>query len=1337
MEFSGRGSYNADEEESDTQSEIVENMLQSEVDIDIFDDELNFDFDLNHLMIDSRGGDDASISNSNMDFEDSGYFPTIFDDRQGEGQGDYIEGGINIIERGNGGIGKENDCTTANPLLEDATIQITRDIFEPHAFSTVSESLSHVRPDANMVILGELLPSYERGRETAIKAGDKVLRHSSKPTKDRWRDALSMFGVYTRPEACQILANYIYKRISHYAMEEYTKYQNMRERIAEADKAKAHRKLEEKKATELEELRIKTEKEKRERERQEAEVTERAVAPTSNNGPLPVSAEQTSIQDDEEPSTAIIVTIRGREINIAGLGIDAPFLEALPEEMREEVLTQHLRGLQESASRGDQIDEELVSTFLNVLPDNVRQELIQNDSEEVSATRGDRLHDLDTAFFFATLDPSLRETLLLEQDDESLSTLPPELIAEAQNIRSRTYSRPFVDTPMEVFERQIGSFGTFTDLTRHKKAPPKKKTVSAGTLRLFDRKGIEGLLRTLYLPQPANQRDNLHELLFSVCANRATRSVVLTTLLRVLEHSSLDKNILNMGFKQTSNCAQNDVSKSHVLDSQASADITSDRNVLSHEITPSIVTEQILEALDFLIHSKGKVTYYFVTEHNLARDSNGKDKGNKLSEELKYPINILLNLLDRQTIRGNRYNLDIIMSTIQEIARALTILLKPVKKADVTAKSKPSNAASSSRNDTPQSDNGDDTMMLVLQKPPFIPEKNLTLMSDLLTTKEFTSYTFKSLVSIMQDLSVIDDVKEIFATRLISQAQVIGPHILKDLNELLSSMKSTEAGAEIPASLFVKFSIHNAHPIKLLRALTALDHLFCPSEAPLKQSEIDEGKRQLKGIYEKLSFGPLWTALSDCLLFMQDRLDLIHIATSLLGLIESLMLVCKHNLSEEAHLMEISSSEMSDISISSLESMFFSFTNEHRKILNHLVRSVPDLLNGPFAILLKNPKSLEFDNKRLYFNREIYHNASTTNIMLTVRRDHVFLDSFKALSFRSADEIKYGRLNIKFQEEEGVDAGGVTREWYQVLSRQIFNPDYALFSPVASDCTTFHPNGTSWANPEHLQFFKFIGRIIGKAIYDNKLLDCHFSRTVYKQILGKPVTVKDMETLDLDYYKSLVWMLENDITDIITEMFSVETNDYGERKVTDLKPDGQNIPVTEENKVEYVKLIVEYRLVQSIEEQLSHFLAGFHEIIPKTMVSIFDEQELELLISGMPEIGLDDWINNTEYRNYTASSPQIKWFWRAVRSFDTEEKAKLLQFATGTSKVPLNGFKELVGMHGVSKFTIHRDYGSKDRLPSSHTCFNQIDLPEYQSYESLRSSLLLAVTEGREGFGLA
>jgi len=198
-----------------------------------------------------------------------------------------------------------------------------------------------------------------------------------------------------------------------------------------------------------------------------------------------------------------------------------------------------------------------------------------------------------------------------------------------------------------------------------------------------------------------------------------------------------------------------------------------------------------------------------------------------------------------------------------------------------------------------------------------------------------------------------------------------------------------------------------------------------------------------------------------------------------------------------------------------------------------------------------------------------------------------------------------------------------------------------------------------------------------------------------------------METLDLEYYKSLVWMLENDITDIITESFSVAREAFGETVIIDLIENGRNIPVTEENKEEYVRLVVENRLTGSVTEQMEHFLTGFHDIVPAELISIFNEQELELLISGLPDIDIDDWKNNSEYHNYTAASPQIQWFWRAVRAFDKEEQAKLLQFVTGTSKVPLNGFKELEGMNGFSRFNVHRDFGSKDRLPSSHTCFNR------------------------------
>jgi len=199
--------------------------------------------------------------------------------------------------------------------------------------------------------------------------------------------------------------------------------------------------------------------------------------------------------------------------------------------------------------------------------------------------------------------------------------------------------------------------------------------------------------------------------------------------------------------------------------------------------------------------------------------------------------------------------------------------------------------------------------------------------------------------------------------------------------------------------------------------------------------------------------------------------------------------------------------------------------------------------------------------------------------------------------------------------------------------------------------------------------------------------------------------------------------------------FTVESQEFGKTVVTELKPDGSNIPVTDDNKLEYVQLVAMHKLTNGIRSQIDHFLEGFHELIPKELISIFNEKELELLISGMPDIDLDDLRANTEYTHYKPSDSQIRWFWSAMQSFSKDEKAMFVQFVTGTSKVPLEGFKALQGMRGVQIFNIHKAYGGENTLPSAHTCFNQLDLPEYSSEEQTREKLLFACREGSEGFG--
>jgi E3 ubiquitin-protein ligase HUWE1 len=385
---------------------------------------------------------------------------------------------------------------------------------------------------------------------------------------------------------------------------------------------------------------------------------------------------------------------------------------------------------------------------------------------------------------------------------------------------------------------------------------------------------------------------------------------------------------------------------------------------------------------------------------------------------------------------------------------------------------------------------------------------------------------------------------------------------------------------------------------------------------------------------------------------------------------------------------------------------FFGFTEDNKKILNKMVRNNPSLMNGSFSLLVKNPKVLEFDNKRTFFNQQLHKRSSNDHggsLQINVRRQYVFEDSYHQLQGRKGDEIKYSKLNVRFHQEEGVDAGGVTREWFSALARQMFNPDYALFRPSAADKVTYQPNRASGVNPEHLLYFKFVGRIIGKAIYDGRLLDAYFTRSFYKCIIGAAVDFKDIEPVDPEFHKSLEWILNNDITDVLDLNFSVEVDDFGKRRIVDLIENGRKIAVDESNKIEYVRLVSEQKLVLAIKDQIKAFLSGFNEVIPKDLVKVFNEQELELLISGMPDIDIDDWKNNTEYQNYSSSSPQIQWFWRAVRSFSQEERAKLIQFATGTSKVPLEGFAQLQGSSGVQKFQIHKEFSSTSRLPSAHT----------------------------------
>ncbi|KAG1715721.1 hypothetical protein ID866_1437 [Astraeus odoratus] len=386
-----------------------------------------------------------------------------------------------------------------------------------------------------------------------------------------------------------------------------------------------------------------------------------------------------------------------------------------------------------------------------------------------------------------------------------------------------------------------------------------------------------------------------------------------------------------------------------------------------------------------------------------------------------------------------------------------------------------------------------------------------------------------------------------------------------------------------------------------------------------------------------------------------------------------------------------------------------------------------------------NPDASAPQYKRDYRRKLIYFRSQPTmrpkegKCEIKLRRSMILEDSYAYVMKMRPDELKK-RLFIRFDGEDGLDYGGVSREWFFLLSHEVFDPSYGLFQYSAHDNYTLQINWLSGINPDHLSYFKFIGRIVGLTIFHRRFLDAYFVPSFYKMILGKKPVLSDLEGVDAELHRSMVWMLNNDITDLPEMNFSTTEDRFGEIREVDLKPGGSDIAVTEATKKDYVDAIVEYRTKTRVQEQFNAFMDGFKELIPLDLVTVFDERELEFLVGGVPEIDTDDWISYTDYRGYDKSDKVIEWFWQVVRSWPPERKSRLLQFVTGTSRVPVNGFKDLQGSDGPRRFTIDKS-GDPSQLPRSHTCFNRIELPPYEDYESLEKKLLFAIEE-TEGFGV-
>merc|ERR1719319_19059 len=381
----------------------------------------------------------------------------------------------------------------------------------------------------------------------------------------------------------------------------------------------------------------------------------------------------------------------------------------------------------------------------------------------------------------------------------------------------------------------------------------------------------------------------------------------------------------------------------------------------------------------------------------------------------------------------------------------------------------------------------------------------------------------------------------------------------------------------------------------------------------------------LESLSEQLCLASLWDTLSACLKELAETPD-HHAVLVLQPTVEAFFLVHaavtssaekkkstqKETRQEQlAHIQEVTSlvdiqvngakpdltretsllaAKRAEAELSPDTKQFLQFAETHRTVLNQILRqSTAHLADGPFAVLVDHTRVLDFDIKRRYFRTELERmdeGIRREDLAVHVRRDAVFEESFRELYRRSAEEWK-NRFYIVFEGEEGQDAGGLLREWYVIISREIFNPNYALFKTSSGDRVTYTINDFSHINSNHLCYFKFVGRVIAKAIYDNKLLECYFTRSFYKHILAKAVKHQDMESEDYEYFKGLDFLLENKVEDLGSELtFSTEIQEFGVTETRELIPNGKNIPVTDENKDEYIRLVCQMKMTGAIRKQL-------------------------------------------------------------------------------------------------------------------------------------------------------
>lgn len=389
-----------------------------------------------------------------------------------------------------------------------------------------------------------------------------------------------------------------------------------------------------------------------------------------------------------------------------------------------------------------------------------------------------------------------------------------------------------------------------------------------------------------------------------------------------------------------------------------------------------------------------------------------------------------------------------------------------------------------------------------------------------------------------------------------------------------------------------------------------------------------------------------------------------------------------------------------------------------------------------------------------------------------IRRDQIFDDAFE--QFYGLGEGLKEPIQITFVDqfdtvEAGIDGGGVTKEFLTSITNEAFRSGgQSMF--VTNDQNLLYPNpaamderrellreaGLTESDPEWrevitelLRQYEFLGRVVGKCLYEGILVDIGFAgffllKWATAGGAGYRTNINDLRDFDESLYQGLL-KLKNYPGDV--EDFSLDFTITDEvtlppsktQTITrELMPNGSNTPVTNENRPLYVSYVARHRLQVQPHQQTQAFLKGLSDIINPSWLSMFNQSELQTLIGGdSSEIDVEDLRQNTQYGGVYQigddgeEHPTIKLFWQVMHTIEDEDRRKVLKYVTSTPRAPLLGFSQL-----NPRFSIRDSSADEARLPSTSTCVNLLKLPRYSTEATLRAKLLYAVNSGA-GFDLS